>query len=81
MLNVSVAVAVPFEGIVMEVPEAQLDSDGRPEHVGVTVTAPLLLNPFSAVNVNVVEPDSPGKPMVIVVGFAEIVNVGAGVTA
>ena len=80
VLNVSVAVTEPFAGIVTEAPELQLDSDGRPVHVGATVTAPLLVNPFCDVNVSVVEPDCPGAVTGTVVGFAEIVNVGVGVT-
>ena len=59
----------------------QLLSDGSVPHiVGDSVTVPLLLNPFNAVSVRIVEPDAPGVPMVIVVGFAEIEKVGAGVT-
>jgi len=57
VLKVSVAVALPFAEMLTDAPELQLDSDGRPEHTGVIVTLPLLLNPFWPVNVSVVEPD------------------------
>ena len=74
------AMAVPFVGRVIEAPELHVVSEGKPEHVGVIVTAPPLLNPFCAVKVRVVDPMAPGALTGIVVGFAEIVNVGAGLT-
>jgi hypothetical protein len=80
VVNVIIAVAVPFTGIVTEAPELQLVSDGRPAHTGLIVTGPLLLNPFCAVKVSVVVPACPGAKMVTVVGFAEIVKFGPGVT-
>ena len=75
--NVSVAVAVPFAARVMEAPELQVDSEGKPVHTGVTVTAPLLLKPLIAVNVSVVIPDAPGALTGTVAGFAVTVNAGA----
>jgi hypothetical protein len=60
--------------------EMQLDSLGRPEHMGVIVTLPLLANPFSPVIVSIVVPDCPGAEILMVVGFATTVNVGAGFT-
>jgi hypothetical protein len=80
VVNVTVAVALPFVAIVTVAPELQLASDGRPEHTGVIITGPLLVNPFCAVNVSVAVPDCPGEEIFTVVGFAEIVNVGAGPT-
>jgi hypothetical protein len=74
-----VAVAVPFAGIVIDVPELHEVSDGNPAHVGVTVTAPLLLNPPAAVNVSVVDPVCPGAVTGIVVGLALSENVGGEV--
>jgi hypothetical protein len=78
--NVTVAVAVPFAGMVIEEPELHVVSEGKPEHIGAIVTAPPLLNPFCAVNVSTVDPIPPGALTGIVVGFAITVNVGAGVT-
>jgi ABC-type sulfate transport system permease subunit len=76
----SVAVVVPFVARLICPLMLQLVSNGKPEHVGATVTLPLLLNPFCAVNVRVVDPDCPGAATLTVVGFAVTVNVGAGVT-
>ena len=78
--QVTVAVALPFVGIVTDAPELHVVSEGRPETVGVIVTAPLLLNPFCPVKVSTVDPDAPGALTGIVVGFALIVNVGPGFT-
>jgi hypothetical protein len=74
------AVAVPLAGMVTDAAELQRDPFGRPEQTGVTVTAPLLVNPFCDVNVNVVEPVCPGLGTGTVVGFAEIVKLGAALT-
>jgi hypothetical protein len=79
---VNVDVALPFVArLIVEGLKLQLDSKGKAVHIdGVSVTLPLLLNPFSAVNVSVVDPDWPGAFTLIVVGFAVTVNVGAGFT-
>ena len=79
---VSVVVALPFVArLIVDGLKLQLLSEGSPVHIdGVSVTLPLLLNPFCAVNVSVVDPDWPGRLMLIVVGLAVTVNVGAGFT-
>jgi len=74
------AVVVPFAGIVTMNEAVQVVSDGSPLYTGVTVAAPLLLKPFIAVNVSVVDPDWPGAVTGIVVGFAVAVNVGGAFT-
>jgi hypothetical protein len=82
VMIVNVVVAVPFAAMLIVVGlKLQLDSDGNPEQsADVSVMLPLLLNPFSAVNVSTVDPDCPGAMTGIVVGFAATVNVGVGVT-
>jgi hypothetical protein len=47
---------------------------------GLIVTLPLLLNAFCPVIVSAVDADCLGDEIVTVVGVAEIVNVGVGVT-
>jgi len=73
--NESVAVVVPFIGRLNDV-RLHVVSEGWFPHNGVIVTMPLLLNPFCAVIVSTVVPTAPGALTGIVVGFAEIVNVG-----
>jgi hypothetical protein len=74
------AVVVPFAGIVITNEGVQVVSDGRAPYTGVTVAAPLLLKPFIAVNVSVVDPNWPGAVTGMVVGLAVTVNVGGGFT-
>ena len=77
--TVSIVVAVPFAArVIVAGLKLQLDSLGMLEQsAGESVTAPLLLKPFSAVNVSVVEPDCPGAVTGMVAGFAATVNVAA----
>lgn len=77
--TVSVVSIVPFAvRVIVEGLKLQVDSEGMSEQSDEeSVTDPLLLKPFAAVNVSVVEPDCPGAAMVMVVGFAVNVNVCA----
>jgi hypothetical protein len=70
VLKLTMAVAIPPAAMLTDNVEPQLTPKGKPEQTGAIVTIPLLVKSFRDVNVSVVDPDSPGDEIVIVVGFA-----------
>jgi hypothetical protein len=78
---VRVVVAVPFAGrLTMAGLKLQLAFKGSPaQFAAESVAEPE--KPLIDVNVNIVDPDWPGALMLMVIGFAEIVNALLTVTA
>ena len=77
----SVAVAVVAEGLSTTVDglKTQLDSAGRPEHADAAKLI-VALNPFTPVNVSVVDAEAPAALATRLAGLAEIVKLGPAIT-